>query len=83
MLNENRIRILYIDLTDKAFRVEERGDLFDWLGGIGIATKLFSELVQSGADPFDPGQPIIFAIGPLTTIFPLVTKTVAVFRSPL
>ncbi|RJX20909.1 MAG: aldehyde:ferredoxin oxidoreductase [Desulforudis sp.] len=83
MLNENRMRTLYIDLTNKTFRVEERHDLFDWLGGVGVATRLFSELVLPEADPLDPRQPIIFAIGPLTTIFPLVTKTVAVFRSPL
>jgi aldehyde:ferredoxin oxidoreductase len=31
----------------------------------------------------DPVQPVIFAIGPLTTIFPVVTKAVATFRSPL
>ncbi|MGD8517972.1 MAG: aldehyde ferredoxin oxidoreductase C-terminal domain-containing protein, partial [Anaerolineae bacterium] len=30
-----------------------------------------------------PAQPAIFATGPLTTIFPVVTKAVATFRSPL
>lgn len=83
MLNQNRIRVLHIDLSRKNYEILERQDLFDYLGGVGVAAKLFSELVHPEADSMDPGQPIVLAIGPLTTIFPLVTKTVAVFRSPL
>jgi aldehyde:ferredoxin oxidoreductase len=45
--------------------------------------RLLAEWVHDRKDPLDPAQPIIFAIGPLTTIFPVVTKTVATFRSPL
>ena len=30
----------------------------------------------------DPGQPLIFTIGPLTGYFPLMSKTVCAFKSP-
>jgi aldehyde:ferredoxin oxidoreductase len=84
LLNEDFVRILHIDLTTGEHHVENREDLFrDYLGGTGLAVQLLDELVHDDKDPLDPEQPIIFAIGPLTTIFPVVTKTVATFRSPL
>jgi aldehyde:ferredoxin oxidoreductase len=84
MLDQESIRILYVDLATGESRVEEREDLFrDYLGGTGVAVKLLDELVHDEADALDPLQPIIFAIGPLTTIFPVITKTAATFRSPL
>jgi len=84
MLNTNVIRVLHVDLTTGENRVEDREDLFrDYLGGTGVAVKLLDELVHDDADALDPAQPVILAIGPLTTIFPVVTKTVATFRSPL
>jgi aldehyde:ferredoxin oxidoreductase len=45
--------------------------------------RLLDERVHDDRDALDTEQPIIFAIGPLTTIFPVVTKTAATFRSPL
>ena len=84
MLNASVIRILHVDLAAGEMRVEERADLFhDYLGGTGVAMRLLDELVHDDKDPLDPAQPVIFAIGPLTTIFPVVTKTAATFRSPL
>jgi aldehyde:ferredoxin oxidoreductase len=84
MLNGDFIRILHVDLTTGLARVEDRDDLFrDYLGGTGIAVRLLDELVHADRDALDPVQPVVFAIGPLTTIFPVVTKTVATFRSPL
>jgi aldehyde:ferredoxin oxidoreductase len=84
MLNADFIRILYVDLTTRKTRVEDRSDLLrDCLGGTGVAVRLLEELVDDTRDALDPAQPIVFAIGPLTTIFPVVTKAVATFRSPL
>lgn len=83
MINESYIRVLCIDLTNKKAWVEKRDDLLSFLGGVGVATKLLSENLKPELDPFDEAQPVIFAIGPLTSIFPVVTKTVAMFRSPL
>ena len=84
MLNQECLRILHVDLSTGEHRVEDRLDLIrDYLGGTGAAVKLLGELVYDDKDALDPEQPIVFAIGPLTTIFPVVTKTAAAFRSPL
>lgn len=77
------MKVLDIDLTNQKVETIRREDLAPYIGGIGVAAKLFSELVQPDKDPLDPEQPIILANGPMSTIFPVVTKTVAVFRSPL
>jgi len=77
-------RVLYIDLTRKSYWIEDREDLFEeWLGGIGVATRLYEEEVPRGADPLSPENAIIFAVGPMTAIFPMMSKTVAAFKSPL
>ncbi len=77
-------RVLYADLTKKDIRVEERGDLFDeYLGGSGVAIKLLEEECPKGTDPLSEANPIIFAVGPLTALFPSASKTVAMFKSPL
>ncbi|NPV26120.1 MAG: aldehyde:ferredoxin oxidoreductase [Firmicutes bacterium] len=83
MLNQKYIRVLTIDLTSQTFDIEERADLYEYLGGSGVAVQLFSETVNPNLDAYAPAQPIVFAIGPLSTIYPAVTKTVAMFRSPL
>ncbi len=84
MLNADVIRILHVDLTTGEHRTEDRHDLYrDYLGGTGVAVRLLDEAVQADRDALDPDQPVVFAIGPLTTIFPVVTKTAAAFRSPL
>ena len=75
--------VLYIDLTNKQHRIEKREDLFSkYIGGVGVATQLLHEECPQGVDPFAPENPIIFSVGPLTGLFPLASKTVAVFKSP-
>ncbi len=77
-------RVLYIDLTRKKYWVEDRADLFEkYLGGTGVAVKLLEEELPRGADPLGPDNVIVFAVGPLTALYPLASKTVAVFKSPL
>lgn len=83
MIFKNYIRVLYIDLTSGKIRIEQREDLTQFLGGVGVASKLLEESVKPELDPLDESQPIIFAIGAASTIFPVITKTVAMFRSPL
>jgi aldehyde:ferredoxin oxidoreductase len=80
-------RVLYIDLTRRRSWVQERPDLFDValggaIGGTGVAIRLLEEECPPGADPLAPANPIIFAIGPLVGLFPLASKTVAMFKSP-
>ncbi|MEW5867546.1 MAG: aldehyde ferredoxin oxidoreductase family protein [Bacillota bacterium] len=75
--------VLYVDLSRKRYWVERREDLFEKsLGGVGAATRLLHEECPQGADPLAPENPIIFAVGPLTGLFPLASKTVAMFKSP-
>jgi aldehyde:ferredoxin oxidoreductase len=77
-------RVLYIDLTRKTHEVRERPDVFaPGLGGAHAAIRLLDEECPKGADPLGPENPVIFAVGPLTCLFPLASKTVAMFKSPL
>lgn len=81
---ETLSKVLYIDLDRKDFWIEDREDLFgDWLGGIGVATRLYREEVPRRADPLGPENAVILSVGPLTSVYPMASKTVAVFKSPL
>ncbi|MDY6800148.1 MAG: aldehyde ferredoxin oxidoreductase N-terminal domain-containing protein [Bacteroidota bacterium] len=81
--NDTLSRVLYIDLTKKKFWVKDRKYLFEkYLGGTGVATQLLMEECPEGIDPLSPESPIIFAVGPLTGVFPLASKTCAMFKSP-
>lgn len=83
MINEKYIRVLFINLTDKKASVEKREDLYKYLGGVGVATKLLDENVKPDLNPLNESQPIILAAGALTSLFPVMTKAVAMFKSPL
>ena len=76
-------RVLYVDLSERRSCVVDRPDLFErWLGGTGVASALLAEECPEGADPLGLDNPIILAVGPLTGLFPLASKTVAMFKSP-
>ncbi|MFX0122360.1 MAG: aldehyde ferredoxin oxidoreductase N-terminal domain-containing protein [Candidatus Hodarchaeota archaeon] len=76
--------ILEIDLSRQKIDRYPRPELFTrWLGGIGVAVNLLHEHVPGEADPLGKDNAIIFAIGPLSTFYPIASKTVAVFKSPL
>ena len=77
------VRVLDIHLTQETATVSERPDLARYLGGTGLAAALYAEEIRPAADPLAPEQVVILADGPLNTIFPVSTKVVAVFRSPL
>jgi aldehyde:ferredoxin oxidoreductase len=77
-------RILHINLTKREHFFVDRPDLSEkYIGGVGIASKLLLEECPQGIDAFSPENPIILATGPMTGIFPVITKTVACFKSPL
>lgn len=77
-------RVLYIDLNKNSFEIKKRAELFKkYIGGTGVAIRLLHEECPEGVDPLSPEAPIILAIGPLTGVFPLGSKTVAMFKSPL
>jgi len=76
-------RVLYVELSRRRSWVEERADLFEQdLGGAGVAIRLLEEECPQGADPLGPENPIILAVGPLVGLFPMASKTVAMFKSP-
>jgi len=77
-------KVLYIDLSKGESWVEEKQELFDkWMGGTGVGIRLLQEECPAGTDPLSATAPIILSIGPLNGIFPVATKTVATFKSPL
>lgn len=81
--DDDLANVLYIDLSKKEFWRERREELFESrLGGTGVATKLIMEECPEGADPLGPDNPIVFAVGPLTGLFSLASKTVSMFKSP-
>lgn len=83
-MDEYLKNVLYIDLSRKRFWVEDRGSLFEeYLGGVGVASKILLEECPKNADPLGPENVIVFAVGPLNGLFPLASKTVACFKSPL
>ncbi len=76
-------RVLTVDLSRRRWWIDERPDLFDEsLGGAGVASRLLEEECPEGVDPLGEENPIIFAVGPLVGLFPLASKTVAMFKSP-
>jgi aldehyde:ferredoxin oxidoreductase len=77
-------KVLTVDLSKRRFEVEDRSDLFyNYLGGTGVAIKLLEENCPKNADPLGPDNPIIFSVGPLVGLYPLASKTVSMFKSPL
>ncbi len=81
--NDPLKRVLYVDLSKRKFWIEDREELFDKsIGGTGVGIKLLKEEIPDSCDPFAPENPIIFAVGPLTGLFPIASKTVAMFKSP-
>jgi len=76
-------KVLYIDLNKRSFSIQPRPELFEaGLGGSGVGIRLLEEECAPGTDPLAPGNPIVLAVGPLTGLYPLASKTVAMFKSP-
>ena len=81
--NDPLANVLYVDLSKRSYRVERREDLFvDDVGGAGAGIRLLEENCPTGTDPLGPDNPIVLTVGALTGLFPLASKTVAMFKSP-
>ncbi len=78
----DHFRVLLYDLTRGKGKIVTLDGRDDWVGGSGLAALLFDRYGDTGRPWNDPEQPLIFAIGPLTGYFPLMSKTVCAFRSP-
>jgi aldehyde:ferredoxin oxidoreductase len=75
--------MLDINLNSGTAKKVEVTDLFnEYIGGTGVATALFSD-IDPKLNAFAPESPVIFSMGPFSSVFPVATKTVAMFKSPL
>ena len=81
MIREH-FRVLVVDLTSGKGKVAQVLGRDEVAGGSGLGALLFNKYGQADQPWDDPEQPVIFAIGPLTGYFPLMSKTVAAFKSP-
>ena len=83
MSNHTR-RALLVDLGNGATKTRDLPDEWydDFIGGEGLAIRLFCDYMAPEREPLDPGEPILFATGPLNaTKAPACGRTVVVFRS--
>jgi len=78
----DHFRIVTINLTTGQSAIVDVGGRNEVAGGSGLAAHLFAKYGQADKPWDEPEQPLIFAIGPLTGYFPLMSKTVCAFRSP-
>ena len=75
-------RVLRVDLTVNRSRIVLLEERESYAGGSGLAALLFATYGKPDRPWNDPDQPLVFAIGPLTGYFPLMSKTVCAFKSP-
>ncbi|MGE4291695.1 MAG: aldehyde ferredoxin oxidoreductase C-terminal domain-containing protein [Desulfovibrio sp.] len=81
-LMRDHFRVLVADLGTGRSSVEELDGRDAVAGGSGLAALIFGRYGLAD-QPWDhPDQPLILAVGPLTGLFPMMSKTVAAFKSP-
>ncbi len=77
--------VLYIDLEKRNYEIKNRADLFDkYIGGSGVAIQLLKEECPSEYRSIRSKQSRSSSgIGPFNAVYPLGSKCVAMFKSPL
>jgi aldehyde:ferredoxin oxidoreductase len=78
----DHFRVLKVDLSTGRGQIEEIEGRDLYAGGSGLAAFLFHKYARLDKSWEDSEQPLIFAIGPLTGYFPLMSKVVCAFKSP-
>jgi aldehyde:ferredoxin oxidoreductase len=78
----DHFRVLTVDLSTGRGNVVSIDGRDREAGGSGLAAALFDKYGHTNKPWSHPDQPLIFAIGPLTGYFPLMSKTVCAFKSP-
>jgi len=78
-------KMIKIDLTNRIINIEDVTDLHrDFLGGLGVNTKLLADLTPPGADPLGPDNNLIFGAGTFVgTLLPTAARTELTAKSPL
>ncbi len=77
------MKIIDINLTNRKIKRIDDDKLDNYLGGVALATELFTKNCKPNIDPLSKENVVVFANGPLTAAFPTASKTVAMFKSPL
>jgi aldehyde:ferredoxin oxidoreductase len=78
-------KILRVDLTNSKTSEEPLSESIarNYIGGLGLATKLFVDSVKPGVDPLSADNKIVFAAGPLAgTGFPTANTYGVCTKSP-
>jgi aldehyde:ferredoxin oxidoreductase len=78
----DHFRVLLVDLATGRGTIAKLDGRDTVAGGSGLAAMLFDKYGLPDRPWDHPEQPLIFAIGPLTGYFPLMSKTVCAFKSP-
>ena len=78
----DHFRVLLVDLSTGQRTITDIDGRNTVAGGSGLAAMLFEKYGILDKPWNEAGQPLIFAIGPLTGYFPLMNKTVCAFKSP-
>jgi len=79
-------KILHVDLTHGSTSADEIDEGFcrKYIGGNGFSIRLLYDHAPPNVDPFDPDNPLIFAIGPFAgTTAPTNGKYIVQTKSPL
>jgi len=75
-------RILLYDLSSKRGRIVFHEGRNQYVGGSGLAAMLYAHYGHADKPWNHEEQPFILTVGPLTGLFPLMSKVVCAFRSP-
>ncbi len=61
-------RILSVDLSTGSSEIQTVDEALarQYLGGNGFAARLLYDRLRPGIDPYDPGNAVVFAVGPVT-----------------
>lgn len=82
LMNSEYSRVLHVNLSTGKSTVLHFDSRARHIGGSGLAAALYEAYGKPSGPCDDPDEPLIFAIGPLTGAFPVMTKVVCGFRSP-
>jgi aldehyde:ferredoxin oxidoreductase len=79
-------KILRIDLDTNSVQYEDyrEEDEYNLIGGMGLATAIFTREVGPNIDPFDGNNLLIFSVGPFCgTVIPFCGRFFVTSKSPL
>jgi aldehyde:ferredoxin oxidoreductase len=77
--------VLYVDLTRNSVRKEplELEMISNFVGGLGIDSKLAYDLIKPGVDPLSPENVLIYGAGPFVgTLIPGFSRNDVISKSP-